>query len=99
MPKTLLRHDGPSMQTVLNHIRTFAGDSHEPGRHGLPECRLSMHGLFACGREKKADTSGWPPYCYVRDQGPGSVTGQDVHGFGGEWYLVPSDGTTNEREG
>lgn len=40
---------------------------------------------------------GWPLYYYVRDQGPGAVTGQDVHGFGGEWYLVGPGGSKIEK--
>lgn len=41
---------------------------------------------------------GWPLYYFVKDQGGESVTGQDVHGFSGEWYLVSPDGTKNEEE-
>jgi predicted lipoprotein with Yx(FWY)xxD motif len=36
--------------------------------------------------------AGWPLYYFVKDQGPGEATGQDVHGFGGEWYLVAPSG-------
>jgi predicted lipoprotein with Yx(FWY)xxD motif len=35
---------------------------------------------------------GWPLYYFVQDQGPGEATGQDKHGFGGEWYLVTPAG-------
>lgn len=42
--------------------------------------------------------NGWPLYYYVRDTGPGEVTGQDVQGFGGEWYLVAPDGTKIDNE-
>lgn len=42
---------------------------------------------------------GWPLYYFVQDQGPGQVTGQDKHGFDGEWYLVSPDGTKNESGG
>ena len=42
--------------------------------------------------------NGWPLYYFQRDQGPGSVEGQDVHGFDGEWYLVSPDGTQIEAE-
>lgn len=35
---------------------------------------------------------GWPLYYFQRDSGPGSKEGQDVHGFGGEWYLVSPQG-------
>lgn len=41
---------------------------------------------------------GWPLYYFVKDQGAGSVTGQDKHGFGGEWYLVAPDGSKNEQQ-
>ena len=40
---------------------------------------------------------GWPLYYFVKDQAPGDITGQDVHGFGGEWYLVAPDGSKNEQ--
>jgi predicted lipoprotein with Yx(FWY)xxD motif len=36
--------------------------------------------------------NGWPLYYYVQDAQPGQVTGQDVHDFGGEWYLLSPDG-------
>lgn len=41
---------------------------------------------------------GWPLYYFVKDQAPGDVNGQDVHGFGGEWYLVAPDGSKNEQQ-
>ncbi|MFW6051839.1 MAG: hypothetical protein ACODAU_11730 [Myxococcota bacterium] len=40
---------------------------------------------------------GWPLYFYVRDR-PGDVMGQDVHGFGGEWYLLSPEGEPIARE-
>lgn len=42
---------------------------------------------------------GWPLYYYVQDQGPGQTTGQDVQGFGGEWYLVSPQGERIEEGG
>jgi predicted lipoprotein with Yx(FWY)xxD motif len=36
--------------------------------------------------------NGWPLYYYVQDAQPGQVTGQDVHSFGGEWYLLSPEG-------
>ncbi|HEX6982671.1 MAG TPA: hypothetical protein VF181_07910 [Balneolaceae bacterium] len=36
--------------------------------------------------------NGWPLYYYVKDQGQGELTGQDVKGFGAEWYLMAPDG-------
>ena len=41
--------------------------------------------------------NGWPLYYYVQDQGAGEATGQDVHGFGGEWYLVTPQGNPVEE--
>lgn len=46
----------------------------------------------------QATYNGWPLYYYVEDRGRGEVTGQDVRGFGGEWYLVAPDGTKVQAE-
>lgn len=42
--------------------------------------------------------NGWPLYYFQQDAGPGDVAGQDVHGFGGEWYLVSPQGQQIEAE-
>lgn len=36
--------------------------------------------------------NGWPLYYYIKDEGKGQRTGQDVEGFGAEWYLVSPAG-------
>lgn len=36
--------------------------------------------------------NGWPLYTFVRDQGADQPAGQDVEGFGGEWYLLQPSG-------
>lgn len=36
--------------------------------------------------------NGWPLYYFAKDQAPGEIKGQDVEGFGAEWYLVSPDG-------
>lgn len=36
--------------------------------------------------------NGRPLYYFARDQAPGDINGQDVEGFGAEWYLVAPDG-------
>lgn len=43
--------------------------------------------------------NGWPLYYFVRDQEPGDTAGQDVEGFGAEWYLVSPQGEKVEAEG
>lgn len=40
----------------------------------------------------------WPLYYFVRDERPGDTSGQDVEGFGAEWYLVGPDGHAVEAE-
>ncbi|MDZ7811542.1 MAG: hypothetical protein U5L11_17650 [Arhodomonas sp.] len=36
--------------------------------------------------------NGWPLYHFVKDQDSGDTSGQDVEGFGAEWYLVAPSG-------
>ena len=36
--------------------------------------------------------NGWPLYYFARDEGAEAPQGQDVHSFGGEWYLVAPSG-------
>ena len=42
--------------------------------------------------------NGWPLYYYARDGNPGDTNGQDVEGFGAEWYLVSPDGNPLRSE-
>jgi len=42
--------------------------------------------------------NGWPLYTFVKDRKQGEVAGQDVHGFGGEWYLVEPGGKKLQSE-
>ena len=48
---------------------------------------------------KQVTYNGWPLYYFARDQNPGDTNGQDVEGFGGEWYLVTPDGNPVRHEG
>lgn len=41
---------------------------------------------------------GWPLYYFVKDKQPGDTKGQDVEGFGAEWYAVSPDGNKAESE-
>lgn len=41
---------------------------------------------------------GWPLYRFVKDDEPGDAYGQDVEGFGGEWYMVSPQGRKVEAE-
>ena len=36
--------------------------------------------------------NGWPLYYFIKDKAPGDTMGQDVKGFGAEWYLVMPSG-------
>lgn len=42
--------------------------------------------------------NGWPLYYYVKDTEPGDTRGQDVEGFGAEWYLISPEGRPVEAE-
>lgn len=42
---------------------------------------------------------GWPLYYFTKDQQPGDTEGQDVKGFGAEWYLVSPEGEKVHAEG
>ena len=41
----------------------------------------------------------WPLYYFQQDQQPGDVQGQDVMGFGAEWYLVSPAGNELHADG
>jgi predicted lipoprotein with Yx(FWY)xxD motif len=41
---------------------------------------------------KQVTYNGWPLYYFVKDKGKGDTTGQDVKGFGAEWYLLTAGG-------
>lgn len=44
------------------------------------------------GGQRQVTYNGWPLYTFAADQGKGAATGQDVKGFGGEWYLLTGSG-------
>jgi plastocyanin/predicted lipoprotein with Yx(FWY)xxD motif len=43
--------------------------------------------------------AGWPLYFYAADREPGDTNGQEVEGFGAEWYLLAPDGSKIEGHG
>ncbi|MGK7390247.1 MAG: COG4315 family predicted lipoprotein [Candidatus Cyclobacteriaceae bacterium M2_1C_046] len=43
--------------------------------------------------------NGWPLYYYIKDEGAQQRTGQDVKGFGAEWYLISPEGKEVHAEG
>ena len=46
----------------------------------------------------QATYNGWPLYYYAKDSTVGEAKGQDVHGFGGEWYLLRPEGDKVEQD-
>ncbi len=46
------------------------------------------------GGQTQVTYNGMPLYYYVKDQGFGTATGQDVYDQFGGWYLVSSAGRT-----
>lgn len=49
--------------------------------------------------ERQVTYGGWPLYYFAKDEGEGEPQGQDVQGFGGEWYLVSPKGEQIEAAG
>jgi predicted lipoprotein with Yx(FWY)xxD motif len=43
--------------------------------------------------------NGWPLYHFARDTEGNPPTGQEIEGFGGEWFLLGPDGEQIEGEG
>ncbi len=64
----------------------------------MPAWPRSPPGYYPGGASKRKDGrrqvtyNGWPLYTFVKDTAPGNTAGQDVEGFGGEWYLVTPEG-------
>lgn len=68
---------------------------------GSPEVGALLQSSLAGTLERRdgqmqVTYGGWPLYYHVKDESAGSVTGQDMHVFGGVWYLVSPDGTKKE---
>lgn len=53
-------------------------------------------GMLSTAQRKDGSTqvtyNGWPLYYFAKDQAPGDTQGQDVEGFGAEWYLISPQG-------
>lgn len=61
----------------------------------VAEGKLDPALLGAIKREdgsRQVTYNGWPLYYFVKDEAPGDTSGQDVEGFGAEWYLVTPSG-------
>jgi predicted lipoprotein with Yx(FWY)xxD motif len=41
---------------------------------------------------KQVTYNGWPLYHFIKDAKPGDTNGQDIKGFGEEWYLLTPAG-------
>lgn len=70
---------------------------------GTPEAaagvnRAMLDTLNRTDGSNQVTYNSWPLYYFVQDKGPGQATGQDKHGFGGEWYLMSPSGEKNTAE-
>lgn len=59
----------------------------------------SLLGTIQHDGQSMVTYNGWPLYYFARDEEPGQTAGQDIEGFGGEWYLVTPEGNRVEEEG
>lgn len=64
-----------------------------------PAVRADLFGTVQRPDGMQVTYGGHPLYYYIQDSGPGEATGQDVHGHGGEWYLVTPAGEPLHGEG
>ena len=61
------------------------------------DAKTSLIGVIRRGDGTKQVTyAGYPLYRFAQDTRPGSITGQDLHFFGGGWYVLSPVGTKIE---
>lgn len=75
---------------VLTEAKPEAGEGVEDSKLGTIERKDGS---------QQVTYNGWPLYYFVKDQQPGDIEGQEVNGFGAEWYLLTPDGQVAEAEG
>ena len=59
----------------------------------------SLAGTFAYEGKTVVTYNGWPLYTFASDQAGQPPQGQDIHSFGGEWYLLGPQGEKIVKEG
>lgn len=64
----------------------------QPQLQGQQLDRTKVGSLQRADGQTQVTYGGWPLYHYALDTGPKTTKGQDVHGHGGEWYLVTPAG-------
>lgn len=64
-----------------------------------PQLEEDLVGSTTYEGESVVTYNGWPLYFYAPDTAGAAPTGQDIHSFGGEWYLLTPQGEKLEREG
>ena len=64
-----------------------------------PELEESLAGTFTYEGKSVVTYNGWPLYTFARDDADQPPQGQDIHSFGGEWYLLGPQGDKIEEQG
>ena len=64
-----------------------------------PELDESLADTFTYEGKTVVTYNGWPLYTFARDEAGQPPQGQDIHSFGGEWYLLGPQGEKIEEEG
>jgi predicted lipoprotein with Yx(FWY)xxD motif len=60
---------------------------------GRPRAGTGVHqGELGQTAQHQATYYGHPLYYYGGDSKPGQASGEDIHSFGGSWYLVSANG-------
>jgi predicted lipoprotein with Yx(FWY)xxD motif len=82
--------------TCLTYWPAVAAPSTVPSTVPGVTAKVASTNSMAGG--KILTVGGWPVYTFVKDKGPGDVTGQEVKAFGGTWYAVSPSGHKVEME-
>lgn len=64
-----------------------------------PHLDEALAGTFSYRGKTVVTYNGWPLYTYAVDDAGQPPQGQDIHSFGGEWYLLDPQGQRIEKEG
>ena len=63
-----------------------------------PKLEESLAGTMTYEGKTVVTYNGWPLYTFARDDADQPPAGQDIHSFGGEWYLLDPQGQKIEGE-
>lgn len=88
----LLTADGAGRSTCNSSCLAYWPAVAPPAGSSVPGVTAQVGRASTPDGTTTATVGGWPLYTFVKDKGPGDVTGEGVQSFGGTWYAVSPDG-------